>query len=127
MKEINQRQLRNDSGEIMRGLDEGESYVVTRDGTPVGELTPLRRHRFVAAETVVAIFRRGPSCRLDRRRPPTSQALGLVAQRHPLGIIDTSVPASRDHPIHRFATCARDQRAHPRRAGGRAARRRKLD
>jgi prevent-host-death family protein len=37
---ITQRELRNDSGEIMRSLDQGESFVVTRNGTPVGELTP---------------------------------------------------------------------------------------
>ena len=60
MKEINQRQLRNDSGEIMRGLDEGETYVVMRNGTPVGELTPLRRHRFVRTEAAMAVFRGGP-------------------------------------------------------------------
>jgi prevent-host-death family protein len=46
---ITQRELRNDSGEIMRRLDQGESFVVTRNGVPVGELTPLRRHRFVTA------------------------------------------------------------------------------
>jgi prevent-host-death family protein len=44
---ITQRELRNESGEIMRRLDQGESFVVTRNGVPVGELTPLRRHRFV--------------------------------------------------------------------------------
>jgi antitoxin (DNA-binding transcriptional repressor) of toxin-antitoxin stability system len=60
MKEISQRQLRNDSGEIMRGLDEGETYVVMRNGTPVGELTPLRRHRFVPTETAIAMFRGAP-------------------------------------------------------------------
>lgn len=60
MKEISQRHLRNDSGEIMRGLDEGESYVVTRNGTPLGELTPLRRHRFVSTETALAMFRGAP-------------------------------------------------------------------
>ena len=49
---ISQRELRNQSGDIMRRLDEGESFVVTRNGVPVGELTPLRRQRFVAAETV---------------------------------------------------------------------------
>jgi prevent-host-death family protein len=60
MKEITQRQLRNDSGEIMRGLDQGEAYVITRNGTPVGELLPLRRHRFVATEAAMAIFRGAP-------------------------------------------------------------------
>ena len=60
MKEIDQRQLRSDSGEIMRGLDEGETYVVMRNGTPVGELTPLRRHRFVRTEAAMAMFRGPP-------------------------------------------------------------------
>lgn len=58
---ITQRELRNGSGEIMRRLDEGESFVVTRNGVPVGELTPLRRLRFVAAETVTEIFRTAPA------------------------------------------------------------------
>ena len=44
----------------MRKLDEGETFVVTRNGVPVGELTPLRRHRFVAAEAAVARFRAAP-------------------------------------------------------------------
>jgi antitoxin (DNA-binding transcriptional repressor) of toxin-antitoxin stability system len=59
-REITQRELRNQSGEIMRDLDDGESFVVTRNGVPVGELHPLRRHRFVAAETAVAMFRAAP-------------------------------------------------------------------
>jgi len=60
MREISQRELRNESGEIMRRLDEGESFVVTRNGVPVGELAPLRRHRFVRADTAVAIFCQAP-------------------------------------------------------------------
>jgi antitoxin (DNA-binding transcriptional repressor) of toxin-antitoxin stability system len=65
-KEITQRELRNDSGEIMRALDRGESFVVTRNGVAVGELTPVRRRRFVAAETVVAAFLGAPA--IDRAR-----------------------------------------------------------
>jgi antitoxin (DNA-binding transcriptional repressor) of toxin-antitoxin stability system len=40
----------------MRALDRGESFVVTRNGVPVGELTPIRRRRFVPAEEVVTAF-----------------------------------------------------------------------
>jgi antitoxin (DNA-binding transcriptional repressor) of toxin-antitoxin stability system len=65
-REITQRELRNLSGAIMRELDEGESFIVTRSGVPVGELTPLRRHRFVAAETAAAIFKNAPG--VDYRR-----------------------------------------------------------
>jgi prevent-host-death family protein len=60
-RELTQRELRNESGEIMRELDRGESFVVTRNGVPVGELTPLRRHRFVAAEAAVEMFRMAPA------------------------------------------------------------------
>ncbi|HUB36788.1 MAG TPA: type II toxin-antitoxin system prevent-host-death family antitoxin [Solirubrobacteraceae bacterium] len=56
MREITQRQLRNQSGEIMRELDRGESFLVTRNGAPVGELRPIRRRRFVPAEVAIAAF-----------------------------------------------------------------------
>jgi antitoxin (DNA-binding transcriptional repressor) of toxin-antitoxin stability system len=67
-RDVNQRQLRNNSGEIMRGLDRGETFVVTRNGVPVGELTPLRRNRFVKADAAVAMFRGAPSVDLTRLR-----------------------------------------------------------
>jgi antitoxin (DNA-binding transcriptional repressor) of toxin-antitoxin stability system len=59
-REITQRELRNQSGQIMRELDDGETFIVTRNGVPVGELRPLRRHRFVDAEAAAAIFRTAP-------------------------------------------------------------------
>jgi hypothetical protein len=58
-REITQRELRNDSGDIMRGLDRGESYLVTRNGVPVGELRPVHRSRFVAADVVLGAFASG--------------------------------------------------------------------
>jgi len=78
-REISQRELRNDSGEIMRKLDEGETFIVTRNGVPVGELSPLRRHRFVAAEAAVAIFRTAPSVDFKRFR----NDLDVVASQDP--------------------------------------------
>ncbi len=59
-EQISQRELRNDSGRIMRALDDGSSFVITRNGRPVGELRPLRRHRFVDAVTVAEVFRHAP-------------------------------------------------------------------
>jgi prevent-host-death family protein len=67
-REITQRELRNESGEIMRALDRGESFVVTRNGVPVGELTPLRQRQFVAADAVVAVFAGAPTVDLGRFR-----------------------------------------------------------
>jgi antitoxin (DNA-binding transcriptional repressor) of toxin-antitoxin stability system len=61
VKEISQRELRNDSGAIMRGLDAGESYVVTRNGQPVGQLLPLRRQRFVKRAAIRELFRGAPA------------------------------------------------------------------
>jgi antitoxin (DNA-binding transcriptional repressor) of toxin-antitoxin stability system len=40
----------------MRGVDRGESFVVTRNGVPVAELVPLRRRRFVSVAAAVAAF-----------------------------------------------------------------------
>ena len=57
---ISQRELRNDSGEIMRRVDAGETFVVTRNGVPVGELSPRRRPRFVPAHVAAAAFRHAP-------------------------------------------------------------------
>ena len=52
----------------MRAFDRGESFVVTRNGVPVGELVPLRHQRFVAAETAVAVFEGAPAIEFDRLR-----------------------------------------------------------
>lgn len=78
-REITQRELRNQSGEIMRELDAGETFIVTRNGVPVGELTPLRRHRFVAAETAVAIFKSAPRVDYVRLREDLDTAANQEA------------------------------------------------
>lgn len=49
----------------MRALDRGETFVVTRNGVPVGELRPLPR-RFVSAAAVAAAFACAPP--IDRER-----------------------------------------------------------
>jgi antitoxin (DNA-binding transcriptional repressor) of toxin-antitoxin stability system len=67
-RELTQRELRNASGEIMRALDRGESFVVTRNGVAVGELVPLRRRQFVTAESAVAAFAGAPTVDADRFR-----------------------------------------------------------
>jgi antitoxin (DNA-binding transcriptional repressor) of toxin-antitoxin stability system len=56
-REISQRELRNDSGEVMRGLERGESFIVTRNGVPIGTLAPLRTGHFTPAAAAVAAFR----------------------------------------------------------------------
>jgi len=74
-KEVTQRELRNGSGEIMRALDQGESFVVTRNGVPVGELLPLQRRRYVSAEAAVAAFANAPAVDRDRFRADVDTVL----------------------------------------------------
>ena len=73
-REITQRELRNESGEIMRALDRGETFVVTRNGVPVGELIPLRQRQFVAADAAVAAFHGAPA--VDAKRFKADIELG---------------------------------------------------
>lgn len=59
-KKLSQRELRNNSGEVMRALDAGEDFIVTSNGRPVGELRPYKRRQFVPKETFLAAFRGAP-------------------------------------------------------------------
>ena len=63
---VTQRELRNESGEIMRGLERGEAFVVTRNGTPVGDLQPIRRRRFLDTRAALAALR--DATPIDARR-----------------------------------------------------------
>lgn len=76
---ITQRELRNDSGRVMRALDRGKSFVVTRNGVPVGELIPVRQRVFVPAETASAAFAGAPRIRAARFR----KDLDAVADQDP--------------------------------------------
>jgi prevent-host-death family protein len=67
-RELSQRELRNQSGEIMRALDDGERFVVTRRGVPVGELTPLGNRRTVSAAALLDAVARVPTPDADRLR-----------------------------------------------------------
>lgn len=61
-RKLTQRELRNESGKIMRALDEGEDFIVTRNGVPVGELRPIERRKrtFLSREEFVALFEGAP-------------------------------------------------------------------
>jgi len=47
---ITQRELRNDSGEVLRAVENGATFVVTRNGSEVARLSPVRRRPFVTRE-----------------------------------------------------------------------------
>ena len=67
VRTISQRELRNDNAAIIRAVEEGESFTVTRRGVPVARLTPvpdsdLRRVRSAAPDSdVTALPRRSAS------------------------------------------------------------------
>jgi prevent-host-death family protein len=56
-REISQGELRNDSGAILRAVESGEDFIVTRHGTALAELRPLRRRRFVSKTELLAAAR----------------------------------------------------------------------
>ena len=70
-REITQRELRNESGAIMRGVERGESFIITRNGTPIGRLIPLRRRTFVPRKEALAAFANAPILDADRFRADT--------------------------------------------------------
>jgi prevent-host-death family protein len=41
MKTVTQRELRNDNARVMREVEQGETYTVTRRGVPVARLGPI--------------------------------------------------------------------------------------
>ena len=59
----------------MRALYRGESFVVTRNGVAVGELAPLRRRRFVAAEAALTALAGAPAIAAARFRSDTDAAV----------------------------------------------------
>ncbi|MFI6099060.1 type II toxin-antitoxin system Phd/YefM family antitoxin [Lentzea sp. NPDC051213] len=66
---IGQRELRNDNAEIMRRVEAGESFVVTRNNKPVAQLLPYRADaapRLPELGDVQLAFSRLPSVDADR-------------------------------------------------------------
>ena len=74
-RRITQRELRNDSGRIMRALDKGHSFTVTRNGVPVGELVPVRPRVFVPVHAVTAVYRGAPRLDYARVRKDTDSTI----------------------------------------------------
>ena len=63
---ITQRELRNQSAAVLREVETGRTIIVSRNGTPVAELRPIRARRFVARNTVAEAAARAP--RVDAGR-----------------------------------------------------------
>ena len=57
---ISQRELRNDSGAILREVQAGQTITVTRNGVPVAELRAVPQRRFVLRAVIAEAGRRAP-------------------------------------------------------------------
>ena len=65
---ISQRELRNDSGAILREVQAGQTITVTRNGVPVAELRAVPQRRFVLRAAIAEAARRAPRVDYDRLR-----------------------------------------------------------
>ena len=74
MDTVSVRELRNRGGEVISRVALGEAVVVTRDGTEVAELRPLRRR---SPSTVELIRRRAslPDVDITRLRADTDAVI----------------------------------------------------
>ncbi len=63
---ITQRELRNQSAAVLREVEAGRTVIVSRNGTPVAELRPIRPRRFVPRSTLAEAVGRAP--RIDAGR-----------------------------------------------------------
>ena len=63
---ITQRELRNNSGAILREVQAGQTIVVSRNGVPVAELRPVPPRRFVPRAAIADASTRAP--RIDGNR-----------------------------------------------------------
>lgn len=73
---ITQRELRNSSARIMDAVERGETLIVTRNGTPVAELRPIRRRTFVPTAEVKRLFAGVPRADLTAMRAEMDDLLG---------------------------------------------------
>ena len=52
----------------MRALDDGQHFIVTRNGRPVGELRPYQRRKSITREAFIELFAGSPPIDFERFR-----------------------------------------------------------
>jgi prevent-host-death family protein len=57
MRTIAQRELRNQSGQILREAEEGEQFLITVEGRPVALLLPCPKRQWVSRAEVLKLLR----------------------------------------------------------------------
>lgn len=56
MKTISRRELRTQSGKILRETEQGESFLIAIEGRPVALLTPYPKRRWVPRAEVLKLL-----------------------------------------------------------------------
>ncbi|GAA1421397.1 type II toxin-antitoxin system prevent-host-death family antitoxin [Agrococcus citreus] len=74
MSTVTVRELRNKGGEVLDRVVDGETFVVTRDGRAVAELSPLRR-RSAPPQELIARRRALPPIDIDALRRDVDELL----------------------------------------------------
>jgi len=80
IRTITQRELRNQSAAVLREVEAGRTIIVSRNGTPVGELRPIKRRRFVPRAAIADAA--GKAARIDAARFRSD--IDAVVDPHPL-------------------------------------------
>ncbi|WP_433566833.1 hypothetical protein ACQP1O_17580 [Nocardia sp. CA-151230] len=83
--EVSVRQFVNDSGAVTRGLREGRKYLLTINGEPLAEVTPIRRHRFVRTSQAQAMFATAPTLDYDELMRDLDTAVTDELSEDPFG------------------------------------------
>ena len=74
---LSQRELRNESGRVLRAVSEGHSFILTNSGVPVGKIVPLDAP--VPALTIARPARReGGWAELGIGRKTTERSLAAI-------------------------------------------------
>jgi prevent-host-death family protein len=73
---ISQRELRNSSAKVMDAVERGETLIITRNGTPIAELRPIRRRTFVPTAEVKRLFAGAPRANYQAMRAEMDALLG---------------------------------------------------
>jgi antitoxin (DNA-binding transcriptional repressor) of toxin-antitoxin stability system len=73
--DVRVRQFVADSGTVTRGLRQGHAYTLTLNGEPLAKMIPIRRHRAVPKEEVLAIFATAPVIDVDELRADLDESV----------------------------------------------------
>lgn len=76
-RSITQRELRNESAAIMDAVEAGETMIVTRNGVPVAEISPVKkRRRFVSTQELREAFAVSPDPDYNQMRADIDEFFG---------------------------------------------------